>query len=77
MNMCACVCVLQLTVFDKFGENVSGMDIQYDQCTQRGPVLLVELSSDECHNLINLLVVEFQIFLESLQRMTHTYHPSV
>ena len=43
------------------GKHVPGMDVQHNKGSEGHPVLLGELASYECHNVVNLFVVLLQV----------------
>lgn len=47
-------------------EHVAGVDVQHDESLERGAVLLGELASHHEDNLINLLIVDLQVFGHSV-----------
>ena len=56
----------RLTVSDKFGQDIPGVDIQYHQSPEGGPVLLAKLPSHHLDNVVDLLVVYLQVVFQGL-----------
>lgn len=57
---------MELTIFDKFGEYVTRVNIQNNQCPKSSSILLAKFTTDLLHDIVNLFIVDLQIFLHSL-----------
>lgn len=56
----------QLTILNQFGQHVPGVNIQHNQSSQGGSVLLVQLAPDLGDNVRDLTVVQFKVSLHRL-----------